>query len=407
MDQVRLRNFAKLIARKGVNVQQGQQVVIQAELDQPDFVALLVEECYLAGAEKVTVDWSHQALERLHVTYCTDETLARFEEWEKAKMQHYVDHLPARIWLLSDDPDGLNGVDQAKYAKGAQARRSAMKPYRDQMENRYQWCIAAVPGLAWAKKLFPQLPDNEAMEALWEAILSASRVTDDPIAAWDAHNADLAGRCQRLNELDITELHYRSQNGTDLRVGMIPQAEFKGGCDTDLNGVVFNANIPSEECFISPMKGKAEGIVYSAMPLSYQGQLIDNFWLRFEGGKVVELGAEQNESLLRTLVESDENACYLGECALVPYDSPIRNAGLLFYNTLFDENAACHLALGAGYADTIKDFEKYTLAECRAMGINDSIIHEDFMIGSEDLDIDAICADGSVVPIFRHGNWAF
>ena len=407
MDPIRLRNFAKLIARKGVNVQKGQQVIIQAELDQPEFVAMLVEECYLAGAGKVTVDWSHQALDRLHVTYCDEETLCRFEEWEKAKMQHYVDHLPARIWLESEDPDGLSGIDQAKYAKGVRARRAAMKPYRDQMENRYQWCIAAVPGLAWAKKLFPALPDAEAIEALWEAILGASRVTDDPIAAWEAHNADLAGRCRRLNELDIAELHYTSSNGTDLRVGMIPQAEFKGGCDADLNGVTFNANIPSEECFISPMKGKAEGIVYSAMPLSYQGQLIDHFWLRFENGKVTDLGAEQNEDLLRTLVTTDENAGYLGECALVPYDSPIRNAGLLFYNTLFDENAACHLALGAGYADTIKEFEKYTLDECRAMGINDSIIHVDFMIGSEDLNIDAICTDGSIVPIFRHGNWAF
>ena len=407
MEEARLQNYAALIARKGVNVQPGQEVVIQAELDQPHFVELLVEACYRAGARKVVVNWNLETLDRLHVQYCDTRTLGQVEAWEQARLQHYVDTLPARIYLLSEDPDGLRGIDTAKYARATQARRAAMKPYRDQMENRYQWCIAAVPGLAWARKLFPALPDAGAVEALWQAILDASRVTDDPIAAWDAHNAELSRRCARLNALQIRELHYRSGNGTDLRVGMIPQAEFKGGCDADRSGVLFNANIPSEECYISPRKGEAEGIVYSAMPLAYQGQLIDKFWLRFSGGKVVELGAEQNEELLRSLVSADENACYLGECALVPYDSPIRNTGILFYNTLFDENAACHLALGAGYADTIRNYTAYTLEECRAMGINDSSIHEDFMIGTEDLDIDARTADGATVPIFRHGNWAF
>jgi len=188
---------------------------------------------------------------------------------------------------------------------------------------------------------------------------------------------------------------------------MIPQGEFRGGCDTSLTGHTFNPNIPSEEVFISPMKGKAEGIVYASMPLSYQGQLIENFSVRFEGGKAVEVKAEKGEELLKQMISMDENAAYLGECALVPYDSPISNSGILFYNTLFDENASCHLALGAGYIDTLKDYGKYTLEECHEMGINDSMIHVDFMIGTADMAIDAVCEDGSVVPVFRNGNWAF
>ena len=188
---------------------------------------------------------------------------------------------------------------------------------------------------------------------------------------------------------------------------MIPEAEFKGGCDTSLQGISFNANIPTEECFISPMRGKAEGIVYATKPLSYRGQLIENFWIRFEGGKAVDVKAEKNQALLEQMISMDEGAAYLGECALVPDDSPISESGLLFYNTLFDENAACHLALGMGFTDTIRDFEHKTLEECRALGVNDSMEHNDFMIGYEGLDIDALTRDGRTVPIFRRGRWAF
>ena len=245
------------------------------------------------------------------------------------------------------------------------------------------------------------------MEMLWEAILSASRVNDDPVKAWDEHNADLAKRCDYLNSLNIQKLHYTADNGTDLTVGLISEGCWRGGGDTSLQGIYFNPNIPTEECFISPKRGEAEGIVYSTKPFSYRGQLIDNFSLRFEGGKVVEAKAEVGEELLKTMVSMDEGAAYLGECALVPQASPICESGILFYNTLFDENAACHLALGMGFADTIKDFQNKTLEECRELGINDSMIHEDFMIGCDTMNIDAICADGKVVPIFRAGNWAF
>ncbi len=407
MKKTRLKNYARLIAKCGVNVQKGQDVFISAGLDQPEFVKMLTEECYRLGAARVVVDFDYQPLEKLHYRYCSLKTLGGLTPYQKARWEYYVEKIPCRIYLESDDPDGLKGINQQKMLKAKQMVYPLIKGYRDALENRVQWCIAAVPGEAWAKKMFPEATKHQAVELLWEAILSTSRVTEDPIAAWEQHNADLKARCAYLNSLGITELHYTASNGTDFRVGMIPGAVFRGGRDTSLRGISFNPNIPSEECFISPMRGKAEGKVAASMPLSREGQLIENFWVRFHEGKAVEWHAEKNEQLLTNIITSDEGSAYLGECALVPYDSPIRNSGLLFYNTLFDENAACHLALGAGFADTIDGFEEKTLEECRAMGINDSMVHVDFMIGTADLCIDALTGDGKTVPIFRNGNWAF
>ena len=407
MKQTVLRKYARLIAQSGINIQKGQDVIIGCGLDQPKFVEMLVDECYKAGARKVKVEFYHQPLEKLHVRHQTVKALSEVTEWEKARLQHYVDTLPCRIYLDSDDPDGLKGINQEKMAKADQKSYPIVKPYWDKMENKYQWCIAAVPGAAWAKKLFPDLPKGKAIEKLWEAILSTSRVTDDPVAEWEAHDKDLADRCAYLNSLGIAELHYKGDNGTDLTVGLISEAEFQGGIETSLKGIGFNPNIPSEECFTSPMRGKAEGIVYATKPLSYNGELIENFSVRFEGGKAVEVKAEKNQALLEQMISMDEGAAYLGECALVPVNSPISESGLLFYNTLFDENAACHLALGMGFTNTIRGFEDKTLEECRAMGINDSMEHNDFMIGYEGLDIDAITRDGRTVPIFRRGKWAF
>ena len=402
-----LREYAKLIVRTGVNVQKGQEVMVYADLDQPEFVKLVVEEAYKAKAKKVIVEWNYQPLQKIHTRYQSVKTMGTVEEWEKARMEHYCEVLPARIHLISEDPDGLKGINMAKVAKARQMSYPILKPYRERRENKEQWCIAAVPGVAWAKKVFPGLPKGKAVEKLWESILEASRVTEDPIKAWDEHNADLSKRCAYLNSLNIRSLHYTAANGTDLTVGMIEEGRWCGGGDTSLQGIYFNPNIPTEECFISPKKGQAEGIVYSTMPFSYRGQLIDKFSLRFEGGKVVEARAEVGEDLLNTMVSMDEGAAYLGECALVPQESPICESGILYYNTLFDENASCHLALGNGYADTIKDFQNRTLEECRAMGLNESMIHEDFMIGCSTMNIDATCADGSVVRIFKNGNWAF
>lgn len=407
MKKTVLRKYAQLIARVGINVQKGQEVFITAGLDQPEFVRMVVEECYRLGAVRVVVDWDYQPLAKVHNKYCTVETLGELTDYQKARWEHFVEKIPCRLYLASEDPDGLKGIDQNKMLKAQQLRYPLVKAYRDQMENKEQWCIAAVPGAAWAKKLFPDLTKGQAIEKLWEAILSTSRVTNDPVEAWEKHNADLKARCDYLNALGIEKLHYTASNGTDLTVGMIPEAIFKGGGDTSLQGVFFNPNIPTEECFISPMRGQAEGIVYASMPLSREGQLIENFWIRFQDGKAVEWHAEKNQQLLTNIITADEGAAYLGECALVPFDSPIQNSGLLFYNTLFDENAACHLALGIGFADTIRDFEKKTLEECRAMGVNDSMVHVDFMIGTKDMNIDAVTKDGQTVPIFKNGNWAF
>lgn len=407
MNKTRLKKYAHLIASKGANVQKGQEVFLYAELDQPEFVKLLVEECYKLGAKKVYVDWSYQPLEKLDVRYQSSKVLGSFDNWQIERWKHQAEVLPVKIYLTSEDPDGLKGVNQQKYSKARAKKSLTIKPIRRSMENRYQWCIAGVPGAGWAKKVFPGLRASVAIEKLWETILSTSRVYDDPAAEWDNHNDDLAKKCEFLNSLGLKKLIYKASNGTDLTVGLIPEAIFCGGGETTLGGVYFNPNIPTEEVFTSPMKGEAEGIVYSSLPLSYGGQLIDNFWIRFEGGRAVDCGAEKNVELLREIISIDEGAGYLGECALVPYSSPIRESGVLFYNTLYDENAACHLALGMGFTNVLRDFEKYTDDEAHAIGINDSVSHVDFMIGTADLSIVGIEKDGNEVQIFKDGEWAF
>lgn len=407
MNKTRLKKYAKLIASVGANVKRGQEVVISAELDQPEFVKMLVDECYKLGAKKVSVDWSYQPLSKLAIRYQSSKTLSELDDWQIEKLRHQAKVLPAKIYLTSEDPDGLKGVNQEKANKAMAKRSLTVKPIRREMENKYQWCIAGVPGEAWAKKVFPGVRTSVAIKKLWEAILDTSRVYDDPVDEWNRHNENLLARSSYLNSLNLRKLVYHSANGTDLTVGLIPEALFCGGGDTTVSGVYFNPNIPTEEVFTSPMKGEAEGIVYATLPLSYGGELIENFWMRFEGGKVVDCGAEKNEALLKQMLSYDEGASYLGECALVPFSSPINKSGVLFYNTLYDENATCHLAIGMGFTNVLRDFEKYTDDEAHAMGINDSVTHVDFMIGSSDLSITGIDADGKEIPIFRNGEWAF
>jgi len=406
MKKTTLRAYARLIARKGVNVQKNQPVIITAELDQPEFVEMLTDECYKAGASRVEVKWTHQPLTRLDVRHCKEKVLSAVQDWELEKMKYQEQTLPAMIYLESDDPDGLRGINQEKYTKALQARRKAFKPFRERMDNHYQWCIAAVPGVKWAKKLFPHLSKKQAVEELWKAILKAARADVDPMKQWDEHNANLANRCAWLNSLGLTELRYHSSNGTNLTVGLIDRTRFVGGAGDTAEGVTYNANMPSDEIFITPMKGKAEGTVVSTMPLSYQSELIENFSITFQDGKAVSWQAEKNGHLLDKLMSMDENAGYLGECALVPYDCPINQLGILFYNTLFDENASCHLALGAGYSECLEGFESLSYEECTERGVNDSIVHVDFMIGAPDLSITGIDKAGKEIPIFVNGNWA-
>lgn len=407
MQKSKLRAYARLIAVKGVNIQKNQPVIITAELDQPEFVEILVDECYKAGASSVNVRWTHQPLTKLDVRHKTLKNLSAVEDWELERMKHEEETLPAKIMILSDDPDGLKGINQEKFSKASQTRRKAFKPFRDRMDNKYQWCIAAVPGVKWAKKLFPNDRKSVAVEKLWQAILSASRADVNPVEQWEEHNADIAGRCEHLNSLNLVSLKYKSANGTDFTVGLIEGARFVGGAGNTTQGVMFNANIPSEEVFITPKKGIAEGKVVSTKPLSYQSQLIENFTITFKDGKAVDYTAEKNADLLGKLLSMDENAGYLGECALVAYDSPINNSGILYYNTLFDENASCHLALGAGYSECLPGFEEMSFEECTEKGVNDSIIHVDFMIGSEDLSVIGVDKDGKETQLFVNGNWAF
>lgn len=407
MQKTKLRAYAKLIAQKGANVQKGQVVWITAALDQPEFVETLVKECYALGAKRVTVDWQHLPLTVLDSKNISLKELSAVEEWQKQKMQYQTDNLPVRIYLDSDDPDGLDKADQEKMAKARMAQYPIKKPYIDAIENKYQWCIASVPSKAWAKKVFPNEKTAKAVEKLWEAILTTSRAEGDPIANWTQHNSVLHNKCKILNSLNLRSLHYTSAQGTDLTVELLPQADFLAGSETTLGkNIEFNPNIPSEEVFTTPKAGAAEGIVYSTKPLSYQGVLIENFSFEFKNGKVVKVHAEKNQAQLEQMVAMDDGAKMLGECALVPQDSPIAESNILFYNTLFDENASCHLALGRGFSNCIKDYEKYSQDDFDKMGVNNSMIHVDFMIGSDSLDIVGTTAEGKQVQIFKDGRWA-
>ena len=408
MRKAQLQKYAKLLARVGLNIKKGQTVFVAAELDQPEFVTMVVEECYKAGASEVHVEWSHQPASKLSSQYRTLESLSQMLPWVKAKWEYKAKNFSCRLWIESEDPDGMNGLDTEKMSKARQAIYPQIKPYRQAMENKHQWCIAAVPGKAWAKKVFPDLSESKAVEAMWKSILSASRADGkNPIRAWKEHNADLRSRSEYLNGLGLKYLEYKSANGTDLTVELLPDGIFTGGQEKTLKGRIFNPNIPTEEVFTSPKAGAAEGIVYSTKPLSYMGQIIDNFSLRFENGKVVEAKAQKGEELLKKMVSMDEGAGMLGECALIPYDSPINQSGILYYNTLFDENASCHFALGHGFNECLKGFEKLTDEECKARGINDSMIHVDFMIGSRDMSIVGVKENGERVQIFENGTWAF
>ncbi len=413
MKKTYLREYARLLVKSGIAVKKGDVVIVNVGLDQPEFVKMVVEECYRAKASRVLVEWSYMPLTKLHVNNRSVKDLGRVEAFEEEKLKYRLEKNPAMLHIVSDDPDGLKGINQKKYATSMVEKMKVIKPYRDQMDNKYKWCIAAVPGVAWAKKVFPGLRASLAVEKLWEAILYTSRVIDkngtllDAVAEWDKHNQSFARRCEVLNTADLVELRYKASNGTDLKVGLIDEGSFQGGGENTLGGEYFNPNIPTEEIFTSPKAGVAEGVVYSSMPLSWRGEIIDDFSMRFENGKVVEVHAKKNEELLKTMVSMDDGAAMLGECAFVPYDSPIRESGIMFYETLFDENAACHFAIGRGFTNTIVNYENYTNEQMKEMGINDSNLHVDFMIGTKDLSIVGIKRDGREFKIFENGVWAF
>ena len=403
-----MKKYAHLIARVGANIKKGQPVRIIAEADQFEFINLLVTECYKLGASRVDIEWTYQPITKTDYKYRTLKSLSEVPLWKEEKLKLMVEEVPCRIFIESEDPDGLKGVNRDKMQKSQMARYKITKKYSDALENKDQWTIAAVPSYAWAKKVFPNETKRNAYNKLWDAILETVYVTkdNDPVKEWDNHNKNLKERTKWLNEKKFDYLEYKSSNGTDFRADLIPEAHWCGGGEETLSGNFFNPNLPTQEVFISPKKGFAEGTLVSTKPLSYQGQLIEDFKITFKDGKAVSWDARENKDLLDKMLSMDEGAPYLGELALIPQDSPIANTGILFYNTLFDENASCHVALGRGFCDTIDDFQNKTLEECQALGVNDSMIHVDFMIGADDLAITGY-KDGKAYPIFKNGNWAF
>lgn len=409
MKKSMLRKYARLIAKVGANVQKDQPCLVYASTEQAEFVAMVVEECYKLGAKYVRVEWNNDALIKLHYNYQSVETLKDVPKWQIEKMKLMVDELPCRIHIISDDPDGLKGIDIAKMQQARIAHYKKTKKYSDAVESKHQWTIAAVPGVKWAKKVYPELSKKQAVEKLWQTILATVHVTEDndPVKAWDDHNADFNARSEWLNKQKFDYVTYKSSNGTDFRCDLIPEGHWCGGGETTKGGVYFNPNLPTEEIFTSPMAGKCEGKLVSTKPLSYQGQIIDKFWLRFENGKAVEWDAEKGKELLDKMLTMDEGAAKLGELALVPKNGPIDRCGVLFYETLFDENASCHVAVGRGFNDCIDGYLEMENVneECRKLGINDSMIHTDFMVGADDLCITGY-KNGKAIPIFVNGTWA-
>ena len=407
MEEKLLRDYARLIACQGGYVVKGDLVWINAGLEQPSFVTMVVEECYKAGAKDVTVYWNHDPVTKLAYKYETVGSLSKVTPMQLAKFKYWEKKLPTVIHIVSDDPDAMKGVNQNKVTKAMAKRYPKIKKYRDAVDGKYKWCIAAVPGEAWAKKVFPKLEKDAAVEALWDAILKTSRVDgNDPVKNWDEHNAFLIGQRAKLDKLGLKKLIYKASNGTDFQVELIDKMTWGGGVEVAPNKGQFNPNIPSEEVFTTPMRGKAEGTLVASKPLSYQGQLIEDFSISFKDGKVCAVKAKKNQSLLEKMVKMDEGASMLGEVALVPFESPINQTGILFYETLFDENACCHVALGAGFPDLYPGGIEMNMEQRKEVGINDSMIHVDFMVGTRDLSIVGIDKNDKEIQIFKDGTWA-
>lgn len=404
-----LQQYAELIVKTGANVRPGQKVLIMAHVEQHAFAALVAEACYKAGAAKVDVQWEFEQKTRLDYLYADPKLLSKVLPWEEAKARQMAEDLPCRIFIESADPDAMAGIEPETISSVMQARARVLKPYRDAIEGRHQWAIGAVPSVKWAQKCFPELSADEAVSRLWDAILETVRIDgqNDPAAAWKAHTDFIEQKAAWLNAQGFSSLHYKSANGTNFRVELIPGAKWCGAAAVNAENQVFYVpNMPTEEIFTTPMAGSCEGTLVSTKPLSWNSQLIENFTLTFRDGRAVSCTAQRGQELLEKMLRMDENAALLGEVALVPKESPVNACGFLFYETLFDENACCHCALGMGFKEVLPNGDFMSVEEAKAHGVNDSMIHVDFMIGSDDLAIDGIRPDGSATPIFRNGTWA-
>jgi len=403
-----IQKLAELAVKVGVNVQKNQYVVIRATTETKEFARALTEEAYLAGAKKVHVGWTDDFVSHSALIHQNVEELENISPWVIEQNQEFVREGAAFISVTSPIP-GLNkDVDPIKAQKSGIAMSKKLAFLREHtMSNKSQWVVIAAPNPIWAKQVFPKLDEHDAVEALWNAIFEASRVTlkNNPIAEWGKHNEILLKHNQVLNKLNFKHLHFKNSLGTDLIVELVPNHIWAGGGEIGANGVYFNPNIPTEETFTMPYKWGTRGHVVATKPLNYQGKLIEDFWLDFKDGKVVNFDAKKEREALKNILETDEGASYIGEIALISHDSPISNTNILFLNTLFDENASCHMALGRAYPMNVKGGLSSSIADLEKIGYNNSMVHSDFMFGSADMEITGLTQDGKTVKLFEKGNF--
>lgn len=405
--QENLQKYAELAVKVGVNVQPGQTLIVNATIDSAELVRLIVDQAYNAGARFVKVNWSDDVVTRLRYEKAAEESFLDDPKWYAGEMLEYVENGAAVLHVISSDPDLLNGVSSDRITNHQKTYGKAMSKYRDlQMADKFSWSIVAVPSKSWAAKVFADLPEEEQIPALWEAIFRTVRIDQpDTIGAWREHIASLSSKADYLNSKKYKKLHYTAP-GTDLTIEL-PKGHLWVAADSiNAQGNSFLANLPTEEVFTAPLKTGVNGTVSSTKPLSYNGNIIDRFKLTFENGRIVDFSAEVGEAILRQLVELDEGSHYLGEVALVPHGSPISQSGILYFNTLFDENASNHLAIGNAYAFNLEGGKSMNKQELEESGLNASLAHVDFMVGSPDMDIFGITEDGQREQIFAQGNWA-
>ncbi len=403
-----LEAYAKLAVKLGTNPKKGQYMIITAPVEAYEFVQMCVKEAYACGAGQVDISWFDNTIDRLNYENVETDTLKVFPDWMVERMKWRIDRQYCSLYIESSDPELLEGIDPEKIKSVRIERMKKTKQFQYySMNNIGQWAIVAYPNKKWAHKVFPDLDEEEAYNKLWEAILYTSRVFEgqDVVEQWDSHNEEMHRHAQIMNDYAFKALHFKNKCGTDLRVGLVKNHIWCGGDETTPDGQIFNPNIPTEEVFTMPDRFHIDGTVVSTKPLNYGGKLISQFKLTFKDGRVMEAVAQDNQETLDNLLNTDEGSRSLGEVALISYDSPISKSGILFYDTLFDENASCHLALGACYPTTVKDGEKMSTEELLKLGGNDSMNHVDFMFGSEDMNIFGETSDGQMIQIFKDGNF--
>jgi aminopeptidase len=406
--KILVEKLANLAVKIGANVQKDQIVVVNAPVEAADIARKVVKKAYEAGAKKVVINWRDELSGRYSYEYETIETLSDIPQYSIDRMRYFVDNGACVVSIVSPIPGANKGVDPSKIQAAGIASSKALGFYREHMMgNRSQWSIIAASNPVWAKKVFPDMDEAEAEETLWDAIFKASRVNEDtdPIEEWNKHNKSLIDHNKILNDYQFETLHFTNSLGTDLTIKLVDNHVWSGGQEKATTGVVFNPNIPTEENFTMPHKYGVNGKVVATKPLDYQGNLIEDFWIEFKDGKVVNYDAKKEKSTLKNLIEFDEGSSYLGEVALISHNSPISQANILFFNTLFDENASCHLALGRAYPMNIKGGTSMDIKELEKYGYNNSMSHSDFMFGSEDMNIVGVKKDGTKVQIFKDGNF--